>query len=309
MAFVGAAAVLRLRKKHPKEIEMGSFKKIALVLLMLAISTAVWAAGTTDSGTSMTAAEDGVGPLNSNPLSDVRVRQAIAYAIDMVTIEESILEGMAVVADSAVPNGSMKAPGLEQYAYNPDKARELLKAANWDSSIDLEMIYYYGDQQTVDLMTAIQAYLADVGIKMHFRQTTDTPTELNALPDDLENGPAAVKFDLGYGAHAALALQEYYNIYGSGTSHSPLNPEMTALVEAINATSDVAKQKEAFFEIERYFSENLIHLPLYYQPMFIFESTKINRNGESYGNPQYNYDWGIVNWTVEADSEGKNTLF
>ena len=287
---------------------MRRFKTIALVSLLLVISMALWVMGCTKSGSTTTATEEGVGPLNSNPLSDLRVRQAIAYAIDMETIEESILEGMAVVADSAVPNGPMKAPGLEQYAYNPDKARELLKAANWDSSLDLEMIYYYADQQTVDLMTAIQAYLADVGIKMHFRITTDTPTELNLLPDDVVNGPAAVKFDLAYGAHAALALQEYYNIYGSGTAHTPVTPELVSLVAAINATSDVAKQKDAFFAIERYFSENLLHLPLYYQPMFIFESTRVNRNGEMYGNPQYNYDWGIVNWTVEADEDGKHSL-
>ena len=34
--------------------------------------------------------EDGVGAANSNPLSDLRVRQAIAYAIDMDTIAEQI---------------------------------------------------------------------------------------------------------------------------------------------------------------------------------------------------------------------------
>ncbi len=282
---------------------MKKITKLLLVLgMVLLVSLPVFATGAGEAG------DEAVGALNTNPLSDVRVRQAIAYAIDMDTIADSILEGMAVVADSAVPNGSMKAPGLEQYAYDPDKARELLKAAKWDSSLDLEMIYYYADQQTVDLMTAIQAYLADVGIKMHFRITTDTPNELNALPDDLVNGPSKVRFDLGYGAHAALALQEYYNIYGSGTAHSPVTPEIVSLVAATNATSDVAKQKEAFFAIERYFSENLIHLPLYYQPMYIFESTRVNRNGGTYGNPQYNYDWGIVNWTVPADEKGNHIL-
>ena len=37
-------------------------------------------------------------PKNSNPLSDSRVRQAIAYAIDMDTIQETLLEGKAIVA-------------------------------------------------------------------------------------------------------------------------------------------------------------------------------------------------------------------
>ena len=277
-------------------------KFLFVLAMILLVSLPVFAAGTEETG------DKAVSALNSNPLSDLRVRQAIAYAIDMDTIADTILGGMAVVADSPVPNGSMKAPGLEQYSYDPDKARALLKAANWDSSLDLEMIYYYGDQQTVDLMTAIQAYLADVGIKMHFRQTTDTTNELGKLPDDLVNGPSAVEFDLAYGALAALALQEYFNLYGTGTSHTPITPEMTALVDATNATADVEKQKEAFFAIERYFSENLVNIPLYYQPMYIFESTRLNRNGGLYGNPQYNYDWGILNWTVTPDKNGNLVL-
>ena len=107
---------------------------------------------------------------NSNPLSDVRVRHAIAHAIDMETIKDTLLEGKALVADAHIPNGPYKPAGLENYAYDPDKARRLLKEANWDSSIELDMVFYYGDQLTIDLMTAIQAYLADVGVKMSFRK-------------------------------------------------------------------------------------------------------------------------------------------
>jgi len=73
-------------------------------------------------------------PKNSNPLSDSRVRQAIAYAIDMDTIQETLLEGKAIVADSHIPNGPFKKPGLPQYSYDPGKARQLLKEASWNSS-------------------------------------------------------------------------------------------------------------------------------------------------------------------------------
>ena len=110
------------------------------------------------------------GPTNSNPLSDVRVRQAIAYAIDMDTIAETLLEGKAIVADSQTPNGAWKTEGLNPYSYDPEKAKELLAAANWDPNYTLDVVFYYGDQLTVDLMTAIQAYLDAVGIKMTFRK-------------------------------------------------------------------------------------------------------------------------------------------
>lgn len=59
----------------------------------------------------------------ANQLSDERVRAAIAYAIDMDTIVETLFEGKAIVADSMIPNGPYKAEGLERYSYDPDRAR------------------------------------------------------------------------------------------------------------------------------------------------------------------------------------------
>jgi len=120
-----------------------------------------------------------------NQLSDERVRQAIAYAIDMDTIVETLLEGKALVADSMIPNGDFKAEGLNAYTYDPDKARALLEEAGWDDSQVLDVVYYYGDQLTVDLMVALQAYLADVGVQMTYRKIEgDVAGQLNTVPED-----------------------------------------------------------------------------------------------------------------------------
>jgi peptide/nickel transport system substrate-binding protein len=249
-------------------------------------------------------------PKNSNPLSDSRVRQAIAYAIDMDTIQETLLEGKAIVADSHIPNGPFKKPGLPKYAYDPDKARQLLKEANWNSSQELDMVYYYGDQLTVDLMTAIQAYLGDVGIKMNFRRLEgDVGAQLWTAPKDPKNGPSVVKWDLAYGAHGPLALQEYFSRYKTGDmSISPADAKVDSMIDVLTSTADIAAQKKIFFEMEDYMQTELFTLPLYYQQAFIYESNKLNRNGGIYGNPQYNYDWDVTKWTVEPDANGKMVM-
>ena len=233
---------------------------------------------------------------NSNPLSDVRVRHAIAHAIDMETIKDTLLEGKALVADAHIPNGPYKPAGLENYAYDPDKARRLLKEANWDSSIELDMVFYYGDQLTIDLMTAIQAYLADVGVKMSFRKLEgDVGAQLWTAPKDAVNGPAEVKWDLAYGAHGPLALQEYYVRYKSGdNSYTPGDTKLDRMISAITTTPDVNKQKAGFFNIVKYMQDQLYTYPLYYQQAFIYESKNVNRNGGMYGNPQYNYDLSLI---------------
>ncbi len=249
-------------------------------------------------------------PKNSNPLSDSRVRQAIAYAIDMDTIQETLLEGKAIVADSHIPNGPFKKPGLPKYSYDPDKARQLLKEANWNSSQELDMVYYYSDQLTVDLMTAIQAYLSDVGIKMNFRKLEgDVGAQLWTAPKDPQNGPSAVKWDMAYGAHGPLALQEYFSRYKTGDmSISPADAKVDSMIDVLTSTADIAAQKKIFFEMEDYMQTELFTLPLYYQQAFIYESNKLNRNGGIYGNPQYNYDWDVTKWTVEPDANGKMVM-
>ena len=245
-----------------------------------------------------------------NQLSNVQVRQAIAYAIDMDTIVETLFEGKAIAADSMIPNGAFKAKGLNPYKYDPDKARALLKEAGWDGKQELDVVYYYGDQLTADLMVAIQAYLEDVGIKMTYRKLEgDVGAQLNVLPKE-GSDTSAVKWDIAYGAKAALALQEYYNGYRSNTnSYTPANPELDKLIDGINASADTAKQVEAFAAIEKYENTNLSDIPLYYQQLFIYESDKIDRNGGQYGNAQYNYDWGITNWTVKPDDKGKKVIY
>ena len=80
------------------------------------------------------------------------------------------------------------------------------------------------------------------------------------------------------------------------------------MIDAIISTPDVAKQKIGFSKIAKYMQDQLYTYPLYHQQAFIFESKKVNRNGGLYGNPQYNYDWGIVNWTTEPNEEGKMVL-
>lgn len=245
-----------------------------------------------------------------NQLSDERVRQAIAYAIDMETIVDTIYEGKAIVADSMIPNGAFKADGLEKYAYNPEKARALLADAGWDNSQILDVVYYYGDQGTADLMVAIQAYLGDVGIDMTYRKLEgDVGGQLNALPAD-GSDTSAVIWDIAYGAKAALALQEYYNGYESGkSSYTPGIAERDSLIAAINGTADVSAQQEAFKKFERYENTLLSDIPLYYQQLFIYESSRMSRNGGQYGNDQFNYDWNIVNWTAEPDGNGDEVLY
>jgi ABC-type transport system substrate-binding protein len=69
--------------------------------------------------------------VTAEPLSDVRVRQAIAYAIDREAIVKELLLGQAHVANSILPEQSWAyAPG-QVYTYDPSKAQQILDEAGY----------------------------------------------------------------------------------------------------------------------------------------------------------------------------------
>ncbi|MGN0025558.1 MAG: ABC transporter substrate-binding protein [Clostridium sp.] len=237
-----------------------------------------------------------------SPLADVKVRQAIRYAIDMKTIGKNLFDDTIIPANSLTPNGADKVEGLNNYDYNPEKAKELLKEANWDSNYTIDVVYYYTDQLTVDFMTAIQSYLSNVGVKMNFRLVEgDLATILWKAPQDQVNGPSAVEWDMAYAANAALSMHEYYDRYRTGSpsnSHTPSDDTLNSLIDATNASMDPEVQKKAYFELQKYENETLFTMPLYYQPIFLIESNRLETGIEKYGNPQFNYDWNIQNWKI-----------
>ncbi len=109
--------------------------------------------------------------------ADVRVRQAFLYAIDRQAIVETVLRGTAQVVPciGAFPAMYPAAEELNDYAYNPEMARQLLAEAGFDASQPIEVVTYYDSQFHSDALAAIQAFLADVGVTITpIRQ--DVPT-------------------------------------------------------------------------------------------------------------------------------------
>lgn len=251
-------------------------------------------------------------PTNSNQLSDPRVRKALTYAIDMQAIIDGLMQGKATEAITMAPPGDWRADDLTAYEYDPDKAMALLQEANWDSNRVLDVVYYYGDQMTVDLLTAIQAYWEMVGVKMEMRKLEgDLASQLWVPPSDPVNGPSAVDWDLAYAAVAALSMGDYYDRYQGGYSSNSYNPQddkLDELIAATNATADVDEQIKAYHDLERYENEIQVNIPLYHQPVFIVESNRLDRGDAPYGNEQYIYNWDIVNWDIEPDANGKKVL-
>lgn len=275
-------------------------KKAFTLLLVLVMCFAAFAGGKAES---KNPAAEAAWVAKGTPLADARVRQALRYAIDMDTIVDTLFEGMAQTAVSLTSPGDWLAEGLETYEYNPEKAKELLKEAGWPSDYTLDVVYYYSDQQTVDLMAIIQQYWAAVGVKSSFRKLEgDLTSQLWIPPADRVNGPSEVKWDLAYAAIAALSESEFYDRFESVSSNNssiPYDAHLDELVQATRASADTEVQKAAFKELQKYISENMFAMPLYHQIAFIYTSDKLDMKGNAVGNDQYSYEKNILDWTID----------
>lgn len=244
---------------------------------------------------------------SGTPLADVRVRQALAYAIDMDTIVNSLFEGKAEVAKSYTAPGDWLNADIPEYKYDPEKAKELLKEAHWPKDYTLDVVYYYDDQQTVDLMTIIGQYWQEVGVKAKFRKLEgDLASQLWVPPTDKEKGPSVVKWDLAYAAVAALCESEFYNRFASTASNNSTVPKQEGLDELItesNATMNAEEQKKAFFKIQNLIAEKELAMPLYHQVCFIYTSDKLDTAGVKFGNDQFSYEKNILDWKINRDDK------
>ncbi len=106
----------------------------------------------------------------AGPTADVKVRQAVAYAINSEQIINDILQGTGVPAFGPVPSaiGAMYGQeSLPYYTYDPEKARSLLAEAGLEGGFQTKFWVPQsgsGMQSSRTMGEAIQANLAEIGI-------------------------------------------------------------------------------------------------------------------------------------------------
>ncbi|MGA9946455.1 MAG: peptide ABC transporter substrate-binding protein, partial [Candidatus Cybelea sp.] len=113
-------------------------------------------------------------------LADVRVRRAIAEAVDWTRINDTIFHGIDTLARSDIFPESWAAPALPPYRYDPAAAKRLLSDAGWKLGADgvlhkgtrtmhLDIYATTGHQENTESQVLIQSMLHNVGIDVAIR--------------------------------------------------------------------------------------------------------------------------------------------
>lgn len=192
-------------------------------------------------------------------LKDVKVRQAMIYAIDREKIIATIKKGTGKISNTMFPAAWAQSPNLNPYKYDPAKAKQLLKEAGWDSSRKVDFIYYYADQVNKDTVTAIQAYLAAVGVNIVPRLLN--PAEIQTVYND-------GKFEMGYFANGQgldPSIGALTSTCGAQLSFTYCNKRVDELYNL--GLSESAREKRApyYQEISKIFNEEMFRGWLWYE--------------------------------------------
>jgi ABC-type transport system substrate-binding protein len=229
---------------------------------------------------------------DQKPFGDVRVRQAMSYAIDRQGILDATAEGVGVFNPPAVPAALKEwtlpidqlGEGAKYYKHDPKEAKRLLAAAGYPNGFPATMCFTtYGSTVLVDSMELVVKYLKDVGI--------------DARVDQKEYGAYAAscllgKFDsMTYGPQTPfLDPDNFINQYvpGEPKNQSQINdPVVTDMIVRQRRTFELGKRREVIHEMQRYLAKQQYYVQI---PSGIYVAVWDGAL-KNYG-PNVGYDYG-----------------
>ena len=200
---------------------------------------------------------------SNKPFDDLRVRQAIAYAIDKDAIIEAFYGDLGSVAAEFIPPAMFGHSGLEAYPYDPEKAKALLAEAGYPDGFDTQFWYmpvsrpYYPNPK--DLAEAAASYLADVGINAEL-MTEDWGIYL----DDYALGKFPL-YMLGWSADFADPdnfISPFFNPSNAKGGFGWDDPETFKLIEEAQSAGSLDERTMLYAEINQRIYDQLPALPV-----------------------------------------------
>lgn len=196
------------------------------------------------------------------PLDNVKVRQALNYAVPYDVIVNDVMSGKAKKLDyvipSAMPSHITDTSGA--YTEDLDKAKALLAEAGYADGFDMKLVISTGNQDYEDTAILVQAELAKIGVnlsieKMERAQYLEATRSHNF--DMAISSYSSFVNDPGYFFGNCLYSQGEYN-YGSYKSD-----EVDAIWDKAESSNDLDERYELYTEAQKIVAEDCPWVPLY----------------------------------------------
>ena len=212
-------------------------------------------------------------------LSNVRVRQAIAYALDRRPMIEYLWRGEAEPARSVLPTQSWAYNGdVPMYQHNPEKAKQLLDAAGYPAvdGVRFHITMKTSTDPNTRLMVAVmQQQLREVGIVLEIRSF-----EFATFFSDVQHGAFQMYGLRWIGGNEDPDIFEYafhsskFPPNGANRDYYS-NPKVDALIDTARRETDPKVRKALYLEVQQILAVDLPYINLWYLDNVLVHTNRV----------------------------------
>lgn len=207
------------------------------------------------------------------PLGDVRLRQAVNYAIDRDAYNAVVTAQMGEIGSVLLPqrHWAFDAQAAGHYGYDPDRAKALVAQAGFAGGIDIHSVHY-SDQLSVQRMEILSDMLRKVGFK--FKESVGSIAQANQW---WQEGTGDIHLSAWTGrpdpsfTYAALFLKDA--VYNAG--HAEPSPALTQAIAESRSVDDIAARKLPLAQVQRLEREAALCAPLAFEPEVVLHAPKV----------------------------------
>jgi peptide/nickel transport system substrate-binding protein len=201
-------------------------------------------------------------------LKDVRVRQAIAYALDRRPMIEYLWRGLAQPARSVLPAQSWAYNGdVPAYEHDPEQAKQILDAAGYPAvnGVRFHITMKTSTDANTRLMVAVmQQQLREVGIALDIRSF-----EFATFFSDVQHGAFQMYGLRWIGGNEDPDIFEYafhsskFPPNGANRNYYS-NPKVDSLIDRARSEIDPNVRKPLYAEVQSILAQDLPYINLWY---------------------------------------------
>jgi peptide/nickel transport system substrate-binding protein len=225
-------------------------------------------------------------------LKNVRVRQALAYAIDRRPMIHYLWRDFARPANSVLPPESWAYGGdTPAYDYNPERARQLLDQAGYTAvnGVRFHLTMKTSTEESTRLLAAVlQQQLREVGIALDIRTY-----EFATFFSDVTHGEFQLYSLRWVGGNEDPDIFEYAFHSAKFTPHGAnrsfyANPRVDSLIDHARAELDPQTRRQSYLEIQDILAQELPYVNLWYLDNVLVYNQRVSKLTL---NPSGNYDF------------------
>ncbi len=189
--------------------------------------------------------------------ADPRVWQALSIAIDREAYVNAVHPGEIPTANALPTDSPGFLPELdEEYAYDPEKAKELLDEAGYPDGFSFDFTINQGSQRDLE---ALQPYWEAIGVTVNLKNAASTEELFAVVQTEPMGGPIPLTWTNPAGNVFGV-------LFGFANFHGAENGEIQGAAGAYAAAAgDEAAQETALADLNRAIVDNAWLLPLYNQ--------------------------------------------